>query len=308
MKRILVLPEIFFMLLVAVCACKKEYSYERAAGTLMDSLDVCKPVEISGHYRKGAMLSSDSFFVTVEVNITKTGGYNISTDLNNGFRFSGAGTFTSLGLQKVRLQAEGIPLLDTLTQFNSSFDNSVCTFIISVKTDSIIIPNPSLPSDTLELNTWRFTDSTDGTFHRGIIDLQSTWLKVSSNQNYLNIMGWPGTRRGYNTDTLFSIALYLPRPQVDTGTYPITAGIEGENIFIYANNKALPDAGPQSYFFFYHSSAYDNPTFSFRITYYDPVQKLVKGNFEGPSQRRKEYSDYVGGLHHVRGSFYFQLP
>ena len=307
MNRILALSYIFFVLLGVICSCQKEYSYESAAGSLRDSTGDCNPIEISGYYRKGASLASDSFFVNIEVNITKTGAYTISTDLVNGFSFAAAGNFQNKGIQNVRLKAQGMPLSDTLSVFNCSFDNSICTFSIRVKTDSIVAPVIVAPRDTMELNTWYFTDGTDGTFHRGIIDELSTWLKISGDKNYLNIMGWPGTHTASNMDTLFLIELYLPRLQIDTGTYPITTGIQGSNNFGYANNKYLVSVQTQSFFYFYRSTEYNNTDFIFRIISYDPVQRLVLGSFEGSSQRRKEYSDYVGQVHQIQGKFYFKL-
>jgi hypothetical protein len=241
------------------------------------------------------------------VNITKTGAYNISTNISNGFQFAADGTFSQLGLQKLVLKAAGSPILDTLTFFNCNFNNSVCAFSVPVKTDTVRVQLPPVRVDTMELNTWIFTDSTDGTIHRGIIDIPSTSFNSTINANSLTIIGWPGSHSSHTLDTIFGIGLFFPHAKIETGTYSITAGVNGTNAFYFSNNTTIPNAGPQSYFYFYTSTAYKNPDFTFTIQSFDPVMQLVKGEFGGSSQRRKEYADYVGALHHIHGEFYLQL-
>jgi hypothetical protein len=306
MKRILAYAVVVFVVLTTMTSCKKEYSYEKAAGTLIDSTGSCSSFEIAGNYRKNASLASDSFFVTVEVNVTKTGAYSIVTDYNNGFSFSGNGTFKQEGLQKVKLKAAGIPLKDTLTMFTCTFDTTICSFGIKVNTDTVPIVNPV---ETMEINTWFFTDGTDGTFHRGIIDPMSTWFKIDPvvGTNYLNILGWPGTHRFSTIDTVFLITLFLPNPVIEPGTYSITAGENGTNTFGYINNKIVQVAPSQSAFFFYSSTSYENTDFTFKIISYDPGKKLIKGDFDGSSKRRNSYSDHDEKVHFIHGSFYLQL-
>jgi hypothetical protein len=311
MKGIFVLPVMLFIVLIAVTSCKKEYSYEGAAGSLRDGFNNCNPIEVSGYYRKGVSLTSDSFFVTVEVNITKTGAYHINTDLNNGFQFNSSGNFQNKGIQKVMLKAKGMPLKDTLSIFNCSFDTSVCTFSIKVKTDSIVlpvtVPPSAAPVDTLGINSWSFNDLTDRSFYRGIIDPVTNWSIVSPTEHFLNIVGWPGTPGNNNRDTIFSIQLFLASSQIETGTYLITEGYKGDNFFGYANNTYLPNAGAESFFYYYRSTARANKDFTFYILSYDSTQQIVSGAFKGSSQYREKYTDHAGTVHQVQGKFYFKL-
>lgn len=307
MKRLL------FVILVAsipalLMQCGKEYSYEKAAGSLKDSLNLCRPVVLSGHYQAGASLASPGYFVIVMVNVTKTGQYNISTNQVNGFSFSASGSFGTLGLHEVKLKPQGSPLRDTVSLFTCSFDTSTCAFVIDVKKE---LPGTTTTGpDTLELNSWRFWDNNDLTYHHGPIDLSGTWLLKSTfdNTNYLNILGWAGNRTNFNKDSLFLIELFLPELKIDTGIISITAGVGNSNFFGYANNTILPQSPQFSYFHFYNSLSGKNPDFIFRITSYEADTKKVKGEFYGTSQRRIDYSDNPGTVHTIRGEFYFQLP
>lgn len=303
MKRVLPLITVFLVILIADNSCSREYSFEKAAGTLKDSQDICHPVEISGHYQKGKSLAADSFYVTVEVNVTKIGAYLIQTDVSNGFSFGTSGIFTKKGLQKVKLKADGNPLSNIPTSFYCFFDSSICSFNITVS--EISVP-PVLPpaADTMAINTWWFRDSTDKTFHHGIIDPLSTWLKTGPNGNYLNIMGWPSVSTGFTYDTLFNVAMYLPNPSIDTGTYSISSGVGADHVFLYANNTGN---GQFSFFYYYHSTKYTTPDFIFRILSYDSQTKTFKGTINGTSDRRKDYSNGTTAPHKISGMFYVKL-
>jgi hypothetical protein len=289
MKQRIVDCFLFALLLFAAISCKKEMSFERAAGTLKDSLELCRPVEVSGTYSKGKSLSRADFFVTVDVNVTKTGVYKIQTNQNNGFMFAGSGIFKQKGLHKVQLKASGTPLADITTIFECFFDTSYCAFEIDVNDQSPAVP--PVTADTLAINTWRFRDSTDNSFHHGIIDPLSTWFKTGPNGNYLNIMGWPSVSTGFTYDTLFNVAMYLPNPSIDTGTYSISSGVGSDHTFLY----------------YYHSTKYTTPDFIFRILSYDSQQKTMKGSFDGNSEKRKDYSNSAITQHKIHGMFYLQL-
>src|SRR5438045_9741083 len=101
MDKLIAPAAIFIVLFVLLCSCKREYSYEQSSGSLKDSLANCNPIEIFGYYRKGGSLASDSFFINVEVNVTKTGFYKISTNVINGFSFAATGTMQNTGLQQI---------------------------------------------------------------------------------------------------------------------------------------------------------------------------------------------------------------
>lgn len=310
MKRNLPLTAALLLIVfLGVFSCRKEYSFEKAAGTLKDSLNNCSPIQIAGHYRKGIQLTDDSFFVTVTVNVTKTGMYKIYTDQGNGFMFSDSGKFTRLGIQQVRLKASGSPIKDTLTYFNCYFSGSQCSFSIDVNESSSVTPSGTMPVDT-----WWFIDSTDGTYHHGKVNHPGTWfqpgsLVYGSPVNYLLIHGWPLTVSGTTTtiDTALLIEMFLPRNVIDTGSYSVIDGVGFDNSLHYDNNAAIPGVGGQSFFYYYVSDPYQTPDFNFHLVSYDSTQKLLTGTFKGISLRRREYSDYVGQPHTIYGAFYAKL-
>ncbi|MBF4465215.1 hypothetical protein [Flavobacterium sp. LC2016-12] len=68
----------------------------------------CASITTSGSYAPGiAMTASNT--MTVPVNVTYVGAYNISTNTVNGVSFSGTGTFSSTGAQNVVMTATGTP-------------------------------------------------------------------------------------------------------------------------------------------------------------------------------------------------------
>ncbi|MBI1781590.1 MAG: hypothetical protein HYR66_09510 [Sphingobacteriales bacterium] len=306
MKRLLYLL-LSALFTVCVIQCKKEYSYERAAGTLKDSLQLCRPVEIAGHYQSGVSVNGSGNYVTVTVNVTKTGDFHIATDTVNGVYFTASGKFGNLGLQQVKLKASGTPLEDQLSLFTCVFDTSICSFSININKDVTTTPPPV--SHTIPLNTWRFWDSTDHSFHHGPVDLTSTWFqKQPDGTNYLLILGWNSNGTGFNKDTVFMIELFPSILQIDTGVVSIADGVGNDNSFNYANNTVLPQAPQFSYFYFYHATKNKNPEFYFHLISYDTATKKLKGEFRGSAQRRKGYSDNPGNIHSIYGQFYFQFP
>ncbi len=72
---------------------------------------------VSGIYTSEVPIDPSNY-VTIYVNVTDTGTYNIVTDTINGISFSAAGIFTSIGNQPVRLFASGTPLNGSHASFN----------------------------------------------------------------------------------------------------------------------------------------------------------------------------------------------
>lgn len=283
-------------------SCQKEINFEDSTGSLQNNAGQCSPIIVSGTYYKEKPLQADSFYISVEVNITRAGPYTIKTNNSNGFMFSATGNFTTTGIQKVKLRPQGKPLKDTLTVFNCFYGNSACGFTIKVK-DSLN-PNPQ-PAD-LAINTWQFTDNDNGSFHYGIIDTTDTQLDTNL-WNYFKITGWP---IGFNTvthDTMFLIALFLPRPLIETGTYNISSGIGGEHFMGFGNRTLVPPYGSNQNFCYYIATPSIAPGFTINIISYDSSKKLVKGSFNGTLLRRANITDYGGTSHTISGSFYCRL-
>ena len=122
------------MLLLAI-SCHKEYSYEGgnvpviAAGSLSDSLGNCGSITISGSYKTNIALT-DNNYITVQANISSPGSYKIYTDTVNGYYFTASGYATGSGLQPVKLNGYGKPLVTAITQFTLHFNDGICRFAI----------------------------------------------------------------------------------------------------------------------------------------------------------------------------------
>ncbi|MBO9586340.1 MAG: GHKL domain-containing protein [Flavobacterium sp.] len=68
----------------------------------------CAGITTSGTYAPGTAMTASNT-MTIPVNVTYVGAYNISTNSVNGISFSGNGTFASTGSQNVILTATGTP-------------------------------------------------------------------------------------------------------------------------------------------------------------------------------------------------------
>lgn len=99
-----------------------------AVYSLNESTENCSSFSISGTYTAGKILSASNF-ATVSVTITALGTYRISTGEINGIYFLASGTFTSTGVQSVRLTGLGTPLLPGT--FSYTPGTSSCSITVS---------------------------------------------------------------------------------------------------------------------------------------------------------------------------------
>ena len=102
-----------------------------AAFTLSGSPASCTPATVAGTYQNGTALSAANT-VTVEVNVTNTGGYTVSTNTVNGITFSTTGSFTTTGPQNIILTGTGTPTTTGTFTFNPQVGTSGCTFDVVV--------------------------------------------------------------------------------------------------------------------------------------------------------------------------------
>jgi Fe-S cluster biogenesis protein NfuA len=91
--------------------------------------NACTVATPAGTYATGTALSASNT-VTVEVNVSTAGSYNISTNTVGGMTFSKTGTFTATGVQTVILNGSGTPTIAGLNTFTVGTNG--CTFGITV--------------------------------------------------------------------------------------------------------------------------------------------------------------------------------
>ncbi len=102
-----------------------------ATGILGGTPGSCTPFIVSGTYNQEVALNNSNT-VQIQVNVTSTGPYAITTNTAGGATFYKTGTFTSTGLQTVVLQGRGAPGLSGNRNFTVTFGNSSCSFILNI--------------------------------------------------------------------------------------------------------------------------------------------------------------------------------
>ena len=123
-------------------SCTKEYSIEKAAGgtgstggtavfSLEGSPGVCASAFLSGSYTAGTAVTAANT-VLVSANVTTIGTYTITTSTANGIKFTGAGSFTTTGLQFIELTASGTAT--AAGTFNYTSGTTGCSFPVTFTT------------------------------------------------------------------------------------------------------------------------------------------------------------------------------
>jgi hypothetical protein len=123
--------------LLFVTGCQKELSFELGntpgKGSLKSDISGdCLPKTVNGTYEATKPLVPATNTISVDVNVTSTGTYIISTDTVNGYFFRATGTFTALGVNTVTLRASGTPFAAGINNFVVSFDTSFCDIQVTV--------------------------------------------------------------------------------------------------------------------------------------------------------------------------------
>jgi DNA/RNA endonuclease G (NUC1) len=129
--------------LLLIVSCKKESPIlndeePRGVFSVISSGTTCANSTVIGNYGVGVpMDASDK--VTIQVNVTNTGTYTVTSATVYGMKFSDSGRFVNTGIQTITLKASGTPGYagDIFVYFTAGA--SACSFIIPV---SPAIPPP----------------------------------------------------------------------------------------------------------------------------------------------------------------------
>jgi hypothetical protein len=127
----------FFLVVFLVISCQKEKSFEKgnvatSAGSLKSgTTGDCLGSLLSGIYKKDTVLNSTNY-VDVQVDVSQPGSYVVSSDTVNGFYFRATGTFTTTGLDTVRLQGVGTPATAGTNIFTITYDSTQCTIAVPI--------------------------------------------------------------------------------------------------------------------------------------------------------------------------------
>lgn len=270
-----------FRLLFFICcsalilsSCQKEYSNETgitqiSAGTLKDSTGNCLPDSVAGTFYNGVIPGADTAYVEVQVDVTKTGAYTISTDFQNGFEFADSGFFTATGINTIKLKSIGTPILPNNTLFTVSFDSSFCSFAVNVHDSAGTNIGGGGGQDTVGngdpdagKGTWQFTQGSSnfiGTFDSVSKD-NSTGLAT-----FLHLSGATSTG-----DTTMSLDFLIGASDIQPGTYTtVSNGI----LFTVVKASTLT--------VLYSADGTAGTDFTIVVTSYDISTQLMKGTFSG---------------------------
>lgn len=239
-----------------------------AVFTFKGAPDACTVPVIDGAYAVGTALSASNT-VTLKVNVTTAGSYNITTNTENGISFSGSGVFSSTGNDiPVILTGSGTPLAKGATTLQPTV-NSSCSFDITV-------------ADAPPAGSGTFSCKIDGKLIN-FTDLAKASVKEPiTDDPYLMLGGYEKD----NTDSYLHIYITNnDKSAVKTGTYdekhaiPISATDWGYRIEV---DYIVKNADLSTTMWNTSSNILPpntNPPFTIKITSITATQ--VKGTFSG---------------------------
>lgn len=115
--------------------CQKPFTIDSndvSAGSLKNDVNGdCLGSYINGTFTAGKLLG-DTNSIEVQVDVTTVGSYAVSTNIVNGYYFSGEGQFSATGINMVKLTAKGTPGAAGSDHFTVSYNNTACEIVIEV--------------------------------------------------------------------------------------------------------------------------------------------------------------------------------
>ncbi len=138
MKSFFRYPVFLFILSYLFFSCQKEVSFEKGNSTesvgslqVNATTGVCLGVVVNGVYKKDSVFNS-SHYIDINVKVDTIGSYSIATDTANGFYFRATGSFTTTGVQLVKLKAFGKPIAVRTNVFTANYHGTSCEFPVTV--------------------------------------------------------------------------------------------------------------------------------------------------------------------------------
>jgi hypothetical protein len=265
---------LFFAFFASVLfSCTKEGSYELntsaiAHGTLWDTSGACFPDTVYGSFYNGVTPGSDTAYVSVQVNVTTTGSYNITSDFQNGLQFADSGYFGTTGITTVKLKPIGVAIIPVTSTFTINFDSTFCSFVVTIK-DSTGTglggeDTTGTGGDTSHIQSgqWQFTQDTvtlSGGFDSAYRD---------NSTGTVTFVGMAGSTS--TGDTAMSLQFSILASDVQPGTYTM------------ANNTIFFFAGDAAGNFSYEADTLVAGTdFTVVVTSYNTTTKEIIGTFSG---------------------------
>jgi len=276
--------------LVACCitvlfSCQKEMSEEvnsalTASGSLWDTAANCLPDSVHGTFYGGITPGSDTAYVEVQVNVTQTGSYSISSDVQDGFQFADSGFFSSTGLNTIHLKPLGTPIIPTTSTFSISFDSSFCSFTVVIQdsTGTGLGGHQDTTGTGSDFEgNWQFTtaDGTfSGSFDTAVIITDSAIWGTGDKMLYMN---------GFKTnsvDSAIDMYVYLPTGAIVPGTYT-SQSLPPSNSCLFGFIAFDLNTGVGTPIYQALPADTNGTNLTINIISYDAVTHVVTGTFSG---------------------------
>ena len=197
--------------------------------TLSAAAGICAGAVPQGTYTVGVPLDSSNK-VPIQVNVTSTGPYSITTGNINGMTFSVSGNFTTTGIQTITLRGTGTPSTSGPNTVPISAGGTTCNFTINVMAGAGAAAYTLVGSPTICTSA-----SVQGTYTAGTalatankVTLQvnvttvGTYSVTTSTINGITFSG-SGTFTATGNQTITLQGVGTPTA-AGTFPYPITAG------------------------------------------------------------------------------------
>jgi len=243
MKKIITDSVLFCLLLLIVCSCQRELSFEngqQAKGSLKaDANGNCLPMKIAGTYLTTVSLG-DTNYLELTVDVASPGNYSISTNTVNGFSFKGSGNFSAAGITTVKLSGLGKPATVGINNFTVQFDSSKCEIAVSTTSNN---PPITPATFTLEGSPGNCLNAVlSGNFVKGVPLTDSSKIRIAVNA------GTVGTYK-ISTDTVNGFYFSGSGSFTSTGVQnifltakgsPVNTGVTNFKVFAGATSCTFP--------------------------------------------------------------------
>jgi hypothetical protein len=246
---------------------------------------------VNGNYKAGAKLNiSDS--VIVPITVFSAGTYTIKSDFVNGMSFSSSGIFYQPGNYNVTLKGSGQPEIKGITVVPITIANTICSFPISVSLDATMY--------------WQLT--ADGKNYYGLLDsaygaLSDTGFVLVGKTDRIFVTTFGGGDINNNIDSIgFGMVLSRLNNPLTLGAYHPYKVLGGGDFNGVIQIDILNNGSYQNNFF-YSTSANLNQ-FVINVTSYDPISKLLQGNFSGPLYKLNSVTDPIGPVVNITNGFF----
>jgi hypothetical protein len=227
----------------------------------------CTSAAVNGTYSAGLIVNASNN-VVINVNVTSTGNYSISTPVVNGISFSATGTFNITGPQQVILTASGTPIASGPFTYPLTGGGNTCSFSVNTGATGV------------------FTCKIDGVFTDFSTEAVAKTIEPGpGNGPYLHLLGYKGPSGASVPNALFWILNNNASP-VLPGSYDINGYLLPANGYKISINYELLDPGPGIYLWSTFSNANvpppSNPPFTIVVTSVTATRAI--GTFSGQIQ------------------------